>query len=216
MDYREIEEDILNLKAHAAHVTSEGIKLRHEKLVCDLVQDPANYPAGNKMTLAASDQFTDKTSDPIGVFETAKEGVRSKIAKLPNIAVLGASAYNALKQHPAILDKIKYTQHAIITPDLLKTLLGFDGLFVASAVYSDDEGSFHDMFTDNVVLAYVPQSKKRTYYEPAFAYTLRKKNYPVVDTYEEKGKLLIIRNTDIFTAKIVGAEAGYLIQDTNG
>jgi hypothetical protein len=215
MDYREIDEDILNLKSHAALVTSEGIQLRHEKMIADLVQDLNTFPTGNKMTLAAADQFTDKTSDPIGVFETAKEAVRSKIAKLPNVAVLGASSFNALKQHPAILDKIKYTQHAIVTKDLLASLLGFDKLVVAAAVYADDAGSFSDMFGDNVILAYVPQSKSKTIYEPAFGYTLKKKNYPVVDSYEEKGKILVIRNTNIFTAKVVGAEAGYLINDTN-
>jgi hypothetical protein len=38
---------------------------------------------------------------------------------------------------------------------------------------------------------------------------------PVIDTYTENGKVLLVRNTDIFVSKIVGSDAGYLINDTN-
>jgi len=33
--------------------------------------------------------------------------------------------------------------------------------------------------------------------------------------FEEAGKVQIVRNTDIFIPKVVGSEAGYLINDTN-
>ena len=97
-------------------------------------------------------------------------------------------------------------------------LLDFDELYVGDAVYSDDSDSFNDIWSDNVVIAFVPNASEgvpRSYYQPAFAYTLRKKNNPVVDTYTEGGKVEIIRNTDIFVPKVVGSDAGYLINDTN-
>lgn len=218
MDYREIEEDIFPLKVHATYVTSEGINLRHEKLVADLVQDLSTFPDSNKMTLSPADKFDEPTSNPYLIFDTAREAVRSQIVKRPNVIVLGPSSYNALKNHPAVTDRIKYTQHAVVTPELLRQLLDFEQLYVADAVYSDDAGNFVDVYSDNVILAYVPTSKSnvdRTYYEPAFGYTLQKRNYPLVDTYDEKAKVSLIRNTDIFTAKIVGVEAGFLINDTN-
>lgn len=218
LDYREEEEDIFPLKMHAAIVTSDGIKLRKEKIIADLAQDLNSYPAGNKVTLSSGDKFDVDTSDPYAIFETAKDQVRSKIAKRPNVCLLGASAYKALKNHPAIIDRIKYTQHAVITPELLRQLLDFDQLFIGDAVYSDDNDNFMDIWSANAIVAYVPAAvpnTKRSYYEPAFAYSLHKRNYPIVDTYTEKGKVSLVRNTNIFTAKIVGAEAGYLINDTN-
>ncbi len=217
MDYREIEEDIFNLKVHATNVTSDVIKLRHEKSAADMLQDLNNFPSGNKITLSAGDKFDDPTSDPLDVFDTAKNAVRAKIAKYPNVCILGASAFTSLKNHPKITDKIKYTQHAVVTTDLLRQLLQFDVLAVGEAVYADDSGNFNDLWKDNVILAYVPsaQGKRRTYFEPSFGYTLRKKGFPLIDTYSEKGKLFIVRNTNIFDVKIVGAEAGYLINDVN-
>ncbi len=218
MDYREIDEDVFPLKLHAANVVVEGVALRLEKIIADLCQNLSTFPSGNKVTLGSGDKFSNPSSDPFAVFDTAKEAIRTKIAKRPNVCVLGASAYKALKNHPAVVDRIKYTQHAVITADLLKNLLNFETLIVGDAVYASDDDTFSDLWGDNVVVAYVPSAKSdapRSYFEPAFAYTLRKKNYPLVDTYDEKGKVTIVRNTDIFTAKVVGSDAGYLINDTN-
>ena len=218
IDYREQDEDILPLRLHATTVVTDGISLRLEKLAADIAQNLSTYPTGNKVTLAAGDKFTESSSNPFSIFETAKEAVRGKIAKRPNVCVIGASAYSALKEHPAVLDRIKYTQSAVITPELLRQLLDFDELYVGDAVYANDSGAFSDIWSDNVVIAYVPSANKdvpRSYYQPAFAYTLKKKNNPVVDTYTEGGKVEIIRNTDIFIPKVVGSDAGYLINDTN-
>ncbi len=218
IDYREQEEDILPLRLHATNVVTDGISLRLEKLAADIAQNLSTYPTGNKVTLAAGDKFTNTSSNPFTAFDTAKEAVRAKIAQRPNVCVIGASAYNALKNHPAVLDRIKYTQTAVMTTSLLKSLLDFDELYVGDSVYATDAGVFTDIWSDNVVIAYVPKVSSdvpRSYYEPAFAYTLRKKNNPVVDSYTEGGKVEIIRNTDLFVTKVVGSDAGYLINDTN-
>ena len=218
LDYRESEEDIFPAKINATSVVAHGIALRLEKLAADLVQDLNSYPAGNKITLSSSDKFDNPASNPFVIFNNAIESVRRKIAVRPNVCIIGASAFASLKEHPAVLDRIKYTQHAVITVDLLKALLNFEQLFVGDAVYVDDAGNQPDIWSDNVILAYVPprlSDISRSYYEPSFAYTLRKKNMPVMDSYDEQGKLLVIRNTDIFIPKIVGADAGYLINDVN-
>jgi len=214
MDYREINEDMLNLKMHATNVVTDAIALRKEKLCANMAQLATNYAATNKVTLAAADQFNASTSDPIAVIDAARSAVRSQIAKNPNVIVMSNAVFVALKNHPAITDKVKYTQHAVITADLLKQLLQFDALYVASAVYEDESGVLQDVWTDSVVLAYVPEAKQsRSFYEPSFGYTLQMKNFPIVDTYDEKGKVKIVRNTDLFVPKIVGADAGFLIID---
>jgi hypothetical protein len=218
IDYREAEEDIYNLEIYATYVVSEGINLRLEKMVADLCQNLSNYPTGNKVTLSSADKFTTTTSNPFTIFSTAKNAVRSKIAKYPNTCILGASAFNALKEHPSVTDRIKYTEHAVVTEEILKTLLGFENLYVGNAVYVNDSNAFNDIWSDNVIVAYVPPKKsdiERNVYEPAFGYTLRKKNNPVVDKYDEGGKVHFVRSTDNFISKIVGSDAGYLINDTN-
>jgi len=218
MDYREIEEDIANLELHAATVVAEGIQLRLEKLIADLSQDANNYSSSSVAILSASDKFTNETSNPFSVIEAARESVRSKIARYPNTIVLGASTYAALKNHPMILDRIKYTEHSVMSEELLRQLLDFPNLYVGKAVFVNDAGLFVDVWQDNMILAYVPEQNQnvaRNVYEPSFAYTLRKSGFPVVDKYVEGGKVSIVRNTDIFVPKIVGSDAAFLIKDTN-
>jgi len=218
IDYREQDEDIFPSRLHATTVVTDGISLRLEKMAADVVQTLATFPTGNKVTLATGDKFTNSSSNPFIIFETAKEAIRGKIAQRPNVCIIGASAYSALKEHPAVLDRIKYTQSAVVTPELLRQLLDFEQLYVGDAVYATDAGAFQDIWQDNVVIAYVPKTNKdipRSFYEPAFGYTLRKRNNPMVDTYTEAGKVEIIRNTDLFVSKVVGPDAGYLINDTN-
>ncbi|MCL4492327.1 MAG: major capsid protein [Nitrospirae bacterium] len=218
IDYREKNEDIFNLEEHATNVVTGGISLRLEKKAADLAQDTNNFPAGNKITLAGNSQFTDKVnSDPIGVIETGKDAVRGKIGKRPNTMLMGAATYKALKQHPQLIDRIKYAMKGIVTIELMKEIFDIERIAVGEAVYADDAGTFNDIWGDNIVLAYVPNTpaEKRTVYEPSFAYTLRKRGKPEIDKRDESGKLEIVRNTDILLPKIVGSEAGYLIKDTN-
>ena len=67
--------------------------------------------------------------------------------------------YKALKNHPAILDRIKFTQHAVITPELLRNLLDFEQLYIGDAVSADDSGNFHDIWTDNAIVSLCSQCK---------------------------------------------------------
>ena len=151
IDYREQDEDIFPSRLHATTVVTDGISLRLEKMAADVVQDLTTFPTGNKITLSSSDKFTNTSSNPFTIFETAKEAIRGKIAQRPNVCVIGASAYSALKEHPAVLDRIKYTQSAVITPEILRQLLDFEQLYIGDSVYATDAGAFQDIWKDNVV-----------------------------------------------------------------
>jgi hypothetical protein len=47
-----------------------------------------------------------------------------------NFCVMGAHVMRGLKQHPDIIDRIKYTQKGIVTEDLIATLFDVDELYV--------------------------------------------------------------------------------------
>jgi len=220
IDYREAEEDLFNLQVYATQTTIDIILLRLEKEIADKVQDLNTYPSTNKITLSGTSKFTSADSDPIATIETGKDAIRSAIGKYPNVMVMGPATYGALKSHGKILDRIKYAMKGIVTTDILAEIFDIPTVVVGKSIYAADAGVFYDVWQDNIVLAYVSPAPsggaERTPYEPSFAYTLRKKNKPETDTYDEVGgKLHIVRTTDLLTVKIVGADAGYLINDTN-
>ena len=52
----------------------------------------------------------------------------------PNIMVVGPEVYEHLKNHPDILERIKYTQRGVVTEDLLAGLFDVERFYVAWAV----------------------------------------------------------------------------------
>ena len=216
IDYREDAESAFPLQARATNAVVEGIRLRHEVMVADKVQNPASYAVGNKITLSGASQFTDDSSDPEGVVSDAKAAVRGKIVKEPNTLVIGYSSWRVLKRHPQLKAILSDTRPRLVQLADLREIFEIENIVIGRAVKASDDGITTDIWGDNLVLAYVPRaSGDRSPYEPSFGYTLRKKGNPLVDTRTEDGKIELIRNTDIFRPFLLGADAGYLISDTN-
>ena len=74
------------------------------------------------------------TSDPIRDITEASVKMASETGYKPNTLVLSPYAFNALKNHEDILDRIKYTQKGIVTVDLLATLFEVENVYVAWSV----------------------------------------------------------------------------------
>lgn len=216
IDYREDAESAFPLQARATNTVVEGIRLRHEVMVADMVQNPANYAVGNKIALSGASRFTDNSSDPEGVVSDAKAAVRAKIVKEPNTLVIGYATWRVLKRHPQLRAILSDTRPRLVQIADLREIFEIENIVIGKAVKASDAGVTSDIWADNMVLAYVPRAGgDRSPYEPSFGYTLRKRGNPVVDTRTEDGKIELIRNTDIFRPFLLGADAGYLISDTN-
>ena len=219
IDYREDAESAFPLQARGTNIVVEGIRLRHEANVAAMAQNAANYPVGNKITLSGTSQFTHASSDPEGVVSDAKSAVRAKIVREPNTAVIGYQCWRALKRHPQLKAILSDTRSRLVQLADLREIFEIENIVVGRAVKAADDGTTSDIWGDSVVLAYVPTvqggADQRSPYEPSYGYTLRKRGQPVVDTRTEDGKVEVIRNTDIFRPYLLGAEAGYLISDTN-
>lgn len=219
IDYREDAESAFPLQARGTNIVVEGIRLRHEANVAAMAQNAANYPVGNKITLSGTSQFTHASSDPEGVISDAKSAVRAKIVREPNTAVIGYQCWKALKKHPQLKAILSDTRSRLVQLADLREIFEIENIVIGRAVKAADDGTTTDIWADSMVLAYVPTvgggADQRSPYEPSYGYTLRKRGQPVVDTRTEDGKVELIRNTDIFRPYLLGAEAGYLISDTN-
>lgn len=217
IDYREASESAFPLQRVAVKAVTEAIRLGHEFKVASIVQNPASYGAGNKIILSGTSQFTHKDSDPEGVVDDAKDAISAKIARDPNTMVIGKAAWKSLKRHPQLKAILSDDRPRLVQLADLREIFEIENIVVGKAIKANDKGNTSDIWGDNIVLAYVPQSTpdQRSELEPSFGYTLRKRGQPVVDTRTENGKIELVRNTDIFRPYLLGAEAGYLIGDTN-
>ena len=79
-------------------------------------------------------QWDQLTSNPIKDITEAGVEMASTTGYKPNTLVLSPYAFNALKNHEDILDRIKYTQKGVVTTELLATLFEVDNVYVAWSV----------------------------------------------------------------------------------
>lgn len=215
IDYREENEAIFSLRQFALNTTQDVIALGREKEVATLALDESKYDSGNKVTLSGTSKITSKQADIFAIFDTGIRAVKRAIGRKPNVCVIAGDVWAALKEHPAVIEKLKYSQVAIVTPEVFAKLIGIDTVKIGEAVY-EESNQLKDIWSDAIVLAYVaPRSTERkgTVYEPSYGYTVRRQGGLFVDTYKENGgKLEVIRTTDIHKPHLLGASAGYLIK----
>ncbi len=71
---------------------------------------------------------------PIEDIRLQATSIAKKTGYRPNSLVLGIDAFDALCDHPDILDRIKYTQEGSVTEALLARLFKIDSVYVAEAI----------------------------------------------------------------------------------
>ena len=73
-------------------------------------------------------------SDPVSDIAIASTNMMEITGQRPNTLVLGRRVYDALRQHPDVLDRIKFTQRGIITLDILGAFFDIDRILVCNAI----------------------------------------------------------------------------------
>lgn len=203
----------IDLARVAVMKTQRIIALRTEKAQADLATTPANYASGMTQALSGTAQWSDYTgSNPSVDIENAKEAVRAKIGLRPNTVVLGAAVFAKLREHPKILDRIKYTSRDVVTTDLLAALWGVARVAVGDAVYATDAGTFVDVWGKNVIVAYTEVGSLAEMGLPSFGYTYQLRGFPLVEQpYQDRNaKSWIYPVTDELSPVIAGNTAGFL------
>lgn len=77
-------------------------------------------------------------SKPVVFFDQRATEMRKNTGRRPNKLVLGAELYVTLKNHPEVIERIKYTMQApgVVTPGIMAKLFDVDEVVVAEAVYN--------------------------------------------------------------------------------
>lgn len=101
-------------------------------------------------------------SDPIEDIKDGRLTILQNTGFLPNKLTLGIEVYEALKKHPLVLERYKYTSAASVTPQLLAALFDVDEVLVAKAIKNTaaEGATFSGSFIlgKNALLSYAPPS----------------------------------------------------------
>jgi len=118
----------------AIEFCADKIDLRKERLVAAAVL------AGTWSGLAGEDAEGGWAAGEGNTFitdvETRIETIRANSGIRPNVLLICASTLGQVKQESTLLDRIKYTERGVVTPDLIASLFGLDEVLVGDAIYS--------------------------------------------------------------------------------
>ncbi len=123
----------LNLENDAVDVITHGLLIRRERLFAAACF--ASSVWGLTVDGAATARWDDyMSSDPIRAVDNAKKIIRLNGARDANKLVLGMDVFLALKEHPDIVDRVKYTSAESIAENVIARYLGVDEVLVAKAL----------------------------------------------------------------------------------
>lgn len=113
----------------------------------------ANEKTGVDSTAPTTGQFikfSNANSDPISFVDKEKTEMNQLSGRMPNRLGLGINVFNALKAHPAILERVKYggstANPASVTKNVLSQLFGVDRIVVLKSIMNAaDLGADEDM-----------------------------------------------------------------------
>lgn len=205
----------LNPLVDATETVTEQLLLDREQTLSTLLSATANLTQNT--TLATTAQWSDySNSDPIGDVRTARTTIHQNTFKKPNTMVMGKQVFDMLIEHPAIIERIKYSQLGVVTEELLarvfqveKVIVGEAGSNTAAEGQAD---SMSYIWGKNAWLMFVTPSVglKRLTLGYTFTYSTR-----IVKRWRDEdreGTYVRIGN-DNYVQKIVAATAGYLIKN---
>jgi len=204
----------IDLATRAINLPLRVDSLSLEKQQADLARDDTKYDTNHKLTLTGVDRWNDfANSKPIADIKAAKEAVRSSIGVYPNVIVIPAKVMVSLTEHPDITDKIKYTQTAVVTAELLARLFEVDEVIVGKAMGFNAQKVSTDYWGKDVVLAYVPRGSMGAE-EPSYGYTYTLENHPNVEVpyWEDSSKSWIYGVAHERIAVTSGITSGFVLK----
>lgn len=161
----------VELEVEFTEKITEKIRLRKERNLASLF---TTTNITQNTTLSGTSQWSDNTnSDPILAVETQKETVQQATGLLPNTFQISRPVFRALRNHPKIIDRIKYTQKPPLKVEQLAEAFEVDKIVLSESLYKTSNRGQTDalgyVWGKNALLAYVPDRPGKR--EAALGYT---------------------------------------------
>ncbi len=171
-----------------------ALKLEVDRMA--IAGDPLQYNVTNRSILAGTGQWSDPTSNPEQAIDAAVEAIQNGSGMAPNVGVISLKAFNALKRHPLVRDKFKYTDASSITKQMIAQAFNLSRLEISMAKYklpANPAAALTPVFNNSFWLGYVnteadsplnynPQpSPNSSIDSPSFGYTYQLENYPIIE-----------------------------------
>lgn len=211
----------------AAFLTQKMLIKREREFVTNFLSTNLWTGSSDGDDLVSGTDFTawsNPASTPIEDVERRQTAMESRTGALANKLVVGRQVWSDLKNHPDIIDRIKYTSSETVTTQLVARLMGLDEVLVASAVYNTaGEGLAHSgahIMADSALLVHTPTAPGLM--TPAAGYTfvwtglIGSNNGQVIERYrEDRAVSDIVRIRGAWAQKRIAPDLGILYSNAS-
>ena len=137
---------------------------------------------GSYTTLSGTDQWSDfANSDPVNDIEVGKDSISSTTGQEANLIIIPRLVMSKLKQHPDLLDRVKYTgtndRPGQVTQRALAEIFGVERVLVGKSFKNTAEpgatASYSEIWGKNVVIAHVTRGPSPDGRDPSLGYSFR-------------------------------------------
>lgn len=217
-DQDEMAEAPLDFEIDITNFLAEQMLITKELAVASVLSNTSIITQNE--TLSGPSQWSDyANSTPFedlrhGILQQKKYGLRPA-----NTLMLSAYGFSILQQHPDMIERVKYTNIAALTQDMMLDLFkqyGIRRLLIADAVY--DTAAEGLTATNDFIwgphcwLAYITPTPGLRTVNGMYNFTLENGRY-VDSWFDQSRKTKWIRNNDYYVPQVVGPEAFFLFQN---
>lgn len=210
-------QDPLQPEISATNNLTEKLAIEKEVALATYLANTANVTQNT--TLSGTSQWSDYTnSHPLVAIQSAADTVLQNSLKKPNIAVMGRQVFSQLRNHPDVIDRVKYTARATQEEiaNALADLFDVDKVFVGTAgqntAVEGQTDSVSFIWGKHFWLMYVAPVPAIETVSAGYHLIIPEERY--VDTWtEQQIKSDLIRVNDYYTRYTMAVECMYLYKN---
>ncbi len=167
-------------------------------------------------------KWDDVSSDPETDIHTGKRTVLTATGMEPNVMIVSYGVHQALKRHPLVKDRFKYTSNESITAGMLANFFEVDQYRIAKSIYaSNEEGAATDVeaFSIGNHCLLVHQAGNADIMMPTavtqFVWSgltgVNDLGFRIDQYYDVETKVDVVRAEFAFDMKVTGVDLGYFL-----
>jgi len=219
---RENADPVIQPEIDRTEFLTERILLNQEIGLKTLLRESSEI---EENALADGAEWNDPASDPLSDIRDARMAVFTNCQRRANVIVLPYNVYEALRNHPDIVDRVKYSSGSVVTADLLAQLFDVERVLVprccVNTAAKGQSPNVEPVWSDAVYVAHVAQSPGLK--QVTLANTFVWNSMPgasdgiMVERWRENGrKADMVRVQKYYDIKLIAPGAGFRIVNTLG
>lgn len=217
---KQVPDEIIENADPSVNPLEDAVRWTVTQLALEVENDVADLVFGTTWSASATPAtvWSNDTSDPLGDVETAQNSVTSTIGREANKGVMGRGVWRYAKNHPDIVDRIKYSagpnSPAAVTLLAVAALTGLDEILVGRSIEDTAaEGatsSLAYLWGSHMAVMYVTRTPSML--DPSAGYIFNYKTRETSRFREDQERSTVVETRQSWDASIVASDAGYLIK----